>query len=303
MLDVMPEAITRIRDAHPWGRIAADARHAIAERSPSLSPFVDQFPDAVFGLTSGFFYLPAAQGAAWGVAPETTRPLLRTLALGHLHFAWQDQVIDEGSPDAMMCLVADVALLEYLDSLEWLARVCETEVRRLHALYYDRYAAAIVRDLRHRPKPLDYRPSEILGLGDKAAPGATVMRVVADLAGRRGSGDPTSEALLRLCMGLQLLDDVADAPKDLAQGNLTWPVTVAMMAYPNLGRSDPELVRAAVYGSGAEAACMRVATRAFEDAESQASAAGANVLAQLAANWKRRTQARSVQPSGQRCPC
>lgn len=294
MDEVLPRAILAIRDSHPWVQVAAEARQAMMRRSRSLSPFVDAFPEAAFGLSSGFFYLPAAQGAAWGLAPECIRPLLRALALGHFHFSWQDRVIDESSSDAMMCLLSDVGLLGYLESLESLAGDGETEVRRLHSYYYDRYAAAIVRDLRHRPEPLGYGAAEILGLGDKAAPGATVMHVVADLVGRPASGKGASEALLRLCTGLQLLDDVSDAPHDCAVGNMTWPVTAALLAYPGLAPGDPEQVRAAVLGSGVEAACVRLAIKAFEDAEAQALTTGADVLAELARNWKRRTLARSA---------
>lgn len=256
---------------------------------PSIEPRVGKFSDAVFGLSSGFFYLPAAQAEAWGVVnPAIQSALLRALALGHFHFAWQDQVVDEGVSDAEMCLLSDIALLGYLDALDVVSEGHGQRYRRLHDRYYSRYVAAVVRDLRHRGEVVAYDTDDVLGLGDKSAPGATIFHLVADLAGVPTRGEPTASALLRLCAGLQLLDDQNDAAHDARTGNLTWPVTAALQAYPGVRREDAEGVRAAVLGSGAAASCSRLAAEAFQDARDQAADAGADVLADLASVWLRR---------------
>jgi len=88
--------------------------------------------------------------------------------------------------------------------------------------------------------------------------------------------------------GRQLLDDQADAAHDARTGNMTLPVTVALQAYPGLACDDEEGVRAAVLGSGAASACLRLAAEAFDDARDGAARAGADVLADLADVWSRR---------------
>jgi hypothetical protein len=256
---------------------------------PALASSLEHYDDAVFGLSSGFFYLPAAQAEAWGVTDDVFQhALLRTLALGHFHFAWQDQVVDEGIADPVMCLLSDSALLGYLDSLNTLADTRSRRYRNLHESYYARYAAAVARDLRHRAEVAPYDADDVLGLGDKAAPGATVIHLVADVAGVRTRGASAASALLRLCAGLQLLDDLADAAHDARAGNLTWPVTAALQAYPELAPDDGEGIRAAVQGSGVAGACLRLAAEAFEDAHHRAAQAGAHVLEDLAGVWARR---------------
>jgi len=158
---------------------------------PALAAAVGRFGDAVFGLSSGFFYLPAAQAEAWGLTGDAVQhALLRTLALGHFHFAWQDRVVDEGLADPVMCLFSDSALLGYLDALDALSGDQYRRYREVHDGYYARYVAAIVRDLRHRADIVAYDADDVLGLGDKAAPGATVFHLVADLAGVPERGAP-----------------------------------------------------------------------------------------------------------------
>jgi hypothetical protein len=46
-------------------------------------------------------------------------------------------------------------------------------------------------------------------------------------------------ALLRLCSGLQLLDDLHDCIENLTVNNMTWPVTSAQLAYPDRDVTDP----------------------------------------------------------------
>lgn len=93
---------------------------------------------------------------------------------------------------------------------------------------------------------------------------------------------------MRLCTGLQLLDDLHDCAGDAAVGNMTWPVTSAMLAYPALDAADPRTLMAAVVGSGAAGACLRVAAHAFGDAIILAEQADASVLADLARAWHAR---------------
>ncbi len=269
----------------------------LATALPAMAGEVDRFPSAVFGLDSGFFHLPAAQARAWKAADRDIERLRDLLAIGHLHFAFHDLVIDEGHAPAAMCVVADTSLLMYLDGLAELVPGAGDRYRSLHDRYYRDYAAAIARDLAHREVPRPFTVEDIVGLGDKAAPGMTALHVVADLAGVPERGELAARALLRLCTGLQLLDDLKDAAEDAASGNITWPLASALLAYPDVDVMDAEDLRAALVGSGASRACLKVAEWAFGDAATQGRAADASVLADLADVWhKRAVDQRSALP-------
>ncbi|EWM12072.1 hypothetical protein KUTG_02376 [Kutzneria sp. 744] len=253
-----------------------------------MATAVNDFPAAVFGLDSGFFHLPGAQARAWGVPEEQIDRLRVLLAIGHFHFAFHDLVIDEGRAPAAMCVLADVSLLRYLDGLAELAPGSADRYRALHDRYYRAYAAAMARDLGHRGEARPYTTDEISGLGDKAAPGMTALHVVADLAGMPARGEPAAQALLRLCTGLQLLDDLKDAAEDATNGVMSWPLTCALLAYPDVDLTDERDLRAALVGSGAASACLNVAGAAFVDAARLADATDATVVADLARTWSSR---------------
>jgi hypothetical protein len=290
-VSALPQALVREAERTPWRRVAELARARMHGAAPSLSGQIADAPVEAFGLRTGFFYLPVAQARAWGVHNEPLlTEFLSVLAVGHYHFHAHDLVIDEGQCPAASCLLSDVCLLSYLDGLRRLANGSST-YRRLHDRYYDAYGAAIVRDLAHRARLHPYSAGDILGLGDKAAPGATAMHVAADLAGR-DSGPGTVRALLRLCTGLQLVDDLNDAAIDARVGNRTWPVTGALLAYPDLDPHDGASVEAAVVGSGVARAALRLAEEAFQDAAGIASKVDARIVADLAGVWTDRCQER-----------
>jgi hypothetical protein len=250
---------------------------------------LEQFSTAVFGLKSGFFHLPMAQARSWRSPDDKVDALRDLLAIGHVHFAFHDLVIDEQQALPAMCVIADTSLLLYLDGLAALVPSAGDRYRRQHDRYYRDYAAAIARDLAHRGRPRPYSVADVLGLGAKAAPGLTAMHVAADLAGVPELGEPTAQALLRLCTGLQLLDDLDDLDEDAATGNNTWPLTTALLAYPDVDVADATDLRAAVVASGAAHACLDIAERAFRDAATMARAAKASVLEELANVWRWRT--------------
>jgi hypothetical protein len=280
---------------NPFNAIAERARRRLEKSLPALASYVAQFPFAAFGLTSGFFYLTSAQGRVWGMDDALAAEVLTVQALGHFHFAFHDVVIDEGHAPAVMCLLSDTCLLSYLDGLAAMVPRRANDYRQLHRGYYNMYAAAIERDLTHRNQVHAYTADDILGLGDKAAPGATMLHLVADLAGRPQYADPAVLALLRLCTGLQLVDDLNDCADDAPVKNLTWPVTSALLAYPDLNVTDQGAVEAAVVGSGAASGCLRLAAHAFSDALALAREADASVLAELASTWRERTVCRARQ--------
>jgi len=290
----LPAALVTEAERSPWPRIARRCRVTLGREMPALAQQIDRMPLAVFGLDSGFFHLPAAQARSWGVPADTIEQLQELVGVGHVHFAFQDQVIDEGNAPAALCLVAGASQLVYLDGLGDIAGVAPgsgARYRALHDRYYRAYVAAIGRDLAHRGHPRPYTPADILGLGDKAAPGATVLHLVADLAGAPDRGKPAAHALMRLCTGLQLLDDLRDVAEDAVCGNLTWPLTEALLAYPDIDTANAEQLWSAVVGSGAIRSCLAVADWSFADATRRANACGATVLAELADVWRQRAAA------------
>ncbi|HUY51010.1 MAG TPA: class 1 isoprenoid biosynthesis enzyme [Streptosporangiaceae bacterium] len=285
----MPQALAEEAAHNPFGVVGDRARRQLAEAVPALAGDLESFPLSVFGLTSGFFYVTAAQGRAWGMRDSLVSGVLTIQALGHLHFAFHDAVIDDGYAPAIMCLLSDAALLSYLQGLATLSGQPASVYQELHREYYDLYVAAIKRDLAHRDSLFGYTVDDILGLGNKAAPGAVMVQLIADLTGHPNRGQPTAQAMLRLCTGLQLVDDLNDSADDAAAGNRTWPVTSALLAYPDLDVTDRGTVEAAVAGSGVAAGCLKLAADAFADARGIAGHADATVLADLADMWHRRT--------------
>ncbi|MCE7883903.1 MAG: DUF499 domain-containing protein [Actinobacteria bacterium ATB1] len=142
-----------------------------------LPPLVDGLDARVFGLTSGFFYLPATQADAWGVAEESwVEELCLTLAVGHAHFAIQDAQFDAGSCPPELVLLSDVCLLEYLNLLDRFG----PDYRTRHDTYYLWYVRALSAELSHRSELRSYSAREVSELGLKAAPGNTVLHLVAD---------------------------------------------------------------------------------------------------------------------------
>jgi len=289
----LPAALTEEEALNPFSLIAERARQRLGGTVPALASHMADFPFSAFGLISGFFYLTAAQGRAWGMSETVAAEVLTIQALGHFHFAFHDVVIDEGRAPALMCLLSDASLLCYLDGLMAMAQSRSKDYGQLHREYYNIYSAAIGRDLAHRERLCAYAADEILHLGHKAAPGATMLHLVADLAGHPECAEPAVAALLRLCTGLQLVDDLNDCADDAAVNNCTWPVTSAMLAYPDLDVTDPAAVQAAVLGSGATSGCLRLAARAFRDAMTLAQHADASVLAHLACAWHARATDRA----------
>jgi hypothetical protein len=284
----LPAALMAEAERSPWDEVSRRSRALLIRELPAMADEIHRFPSAVFGLDSGFFHLPAAQARAWGAEPNAVERLRDLLAIGHLHFAFHDLVIDDGHAPAAMCVVADTSLLVYLDGLAELVPDSGRRYRSLHDRYYRDYAAAIARDLVHRNGSQPYTRADVAGLGQKAAPGLTALHVIADLTGRPDRGEPTASALLTLCTGLQLLDDLKDALEDAATGNITWPLATAMTAYPDVDVENADDLRAALVGSGAARACLNVALSAFDEAATMARAAGAMVLSELADVWHQR---------------
>jgi hypothetical protein len=295
----LPPALTAVRDHHPWAKVAERARQILGDRLPELLDVTDGLPQAVFGLGSGFFYLPAAQAIAWGLAEAAwIDDFLVLLAVGHCHFAAQDLQLDEGRCPPELCLISDVALLEYLDELRRLAPVAEpNRYTVLHDHYYRWYVQALSVELSHRRQLRAYTANEVVGLGLKAAPGNTVLHVVADATGR-AEADLLVRSVMQLCAGLQIVDDLNDLERDYQDRNFTMPLTSTLLRLGvehqddhGIDAGELPLLAASLEVTST---CLQIAGRCFHMANKSASDAAATVVGDLANTWLERVTTRGA---------
>jgi hypothetical protein len=293
----LPPIFGVVQERFPWEGVVQGAGVILVERLPELSAEISALDARVFGLSSGFFYLPAALAVEWGRDDdESLERLLSLLAIGHGHFAFQDLVIDNGGAPAQLCLVSDTCLLTYLDLLEHEAPAIDKgQYRRWHDLYYRWYVDALKIEMSHRCDLSRFTSEEILKMGMKAAPGNTTIHLVADWTGHESSAEGAVAAVMYLCAGLQVLDDLNDLSEDFAEANYSMPLTEIILSLgpdgsPEALESKDLLVVAAE--NGVFASCLDIADSLFSLAERTAASMEIGVIADLANTWRRRTGAR-----------
>ncbi len=286
----LPIQLLQLAREHPWQLVAGRARQRLADALPALEDGLDRLPDAVFGLSSGFFYLPAAINIEWS-AGLAEGELLEALALGHCYFALQDQVIDEGGAPPLLCLASHEALLSYLDlCADFLGD--HAAVRELHRRHYRTYTQALAVELAHRERSQDWTAAQILGLGGKAAPGNVVLEILAIRAGRASSIAPLLGAVGALCAAFQLLDDLNDVERDLRDGGATVPIHLLKkrLAAAGLEASDLGSYDAALAATGATAAVHSAAEALLKRSYEVATVARCEVVRDLAQVWLERSR-------------
>lgn len=293
----LPALLRALQDQYPWPGVGERAAKRLLWEVPALSDYLQQVPPVIFGAQSGFFYLPAAQAEAWEVSSFASEELLRLLGVGHAHFAFQDLAIDEGGIEPEATLLSDVCLLTYLTDLDELgARTSPAgaplpSLRQLHDEHYRWYVEALLIELRHRRRVHPYSAAEIASLGHKAAPGNPILHLVARAAGRPQVADLLVDAVMHLCTGLQLLDDLNDFDADLRMGVLSPPISMVLAAVLRIRdpgevpQLDNEQVLAAAAASGVLMACVEIARDAFTRSADLADRAGAEVLVGVADAW------------------
>lgn len=292
----LPALLEVVQERFPWEDVARGAGRILAERLPELSSEIAALDPRVFGLSSGFFYLPAALAVEWGRDDDASLGrLLRLLAIGHGHFAFQDLVIDDGGAPPQLCVLSDTFLLTYLDQLADEAPDDPGRYRRWHDQYYGWYASALQVELAHRSRLHRFTPAEILELGMKAAPGNTTIHLIADWTGHEDSAVGAVTSVMQLCAGLQVLDDVNDLSEDFAGGNYSMPLTEIILSLGPDSSSEclqPDDLLAVAADSGVFANCLDISESLFSLAACTAASVGANVISELAATWGRRVDMR-----------
>jgi hypothetical protein len=295
----LPAAFQQLVSRNPWEEVARLARDGLARRLPDLEGFIESAPAAVFGLESGFFYLPAVQAWEWGSSDsEWITRLLVLLATGHVHYVAQDLQIDTGRCPPELTLLSDTALLEYLDLLDALAPQGEHRgYRREHDRHYASYVRALRMEIDHRHSLRAFTAEEIEILGDKAAPGNTVLSLICDTTGRSDRISALTSAVASLCTGLQIIDDLNDLVADYADRNFTMPLTATLLASYgdaiDFQAVEPDLLVGDAAIEGVTEACIAIATSFFSRARRQSVAIDAGAVVALCDMWLARCADRS----------
>ncbi|WP_330289985.1 hypothetical protein [Streptomyces sp. NBC_00576] len=294
-------SLNEARSAVPWETVVARIHHEITHAVPALDTTVRELPRKVFGLDSGFFYMPLAQAMHWGEEDGGWLENVATVfGLGHLYYVLHDQLVDQGRLSPRQAVLMDAALTLYLTRGARLGAGAERFLVS-HAAGAATYAEALLRDIAHNERPEDdYSPDDVFRLGEKAAPGILALVVVAARCGRSRHLAELPQAVTDLCSGLQLLDDLQDLREDWEHRNVTFPVSLGISA---LGISapdsaDPSLtpfaahtaddLLDALYLSGGAAVVLRLALRCLERARAALSRTDAEVVLGLTDTWAER---------------
>lgn len=165
-------SLNEARSAVPWETVVARIHHEITRAVPALDTTVRELPRKVFGLDSGFFYMPLAQAMRWGEEDGGWLEEVATVfGLGHLYYVLHDQLVDHGRLSPRQAVLMDAALTLYLTRGARLGAGTERFLVS-HAAGAAAYAEALLRDISHNERPGDdYSPDDVFRLGEKAAPG------------------------------------------------------------------------------------------------------------------------------------
>ncbi|MFC9659349.1 hypothetical protein ACFVJ5_03835 [Nocardia sp. NPDC127606] len=291
---VLPESILLVQESYPWLSVERSAKSVLSTAAPAFRSEIDNLPLSVFGLNSGFFYLPAALALEWA-APVPIEDFLVALAVGHVFFAFQDSIVDGGAASPELCVIAHDALFEYLPriaAIGWPSAspaVGSAHAIESHRRNYLLYSAAIANDLRHRSVLNRYTSLEIANLGWKAAPCNTPFEVVAARSGRQESVPDLLEAVKYFCAGLQLMDDLSDLAVDHADGNMTMALSHTLLHLKDAGlehrSADADDILFAAEMSGVSLVSCQMALRMFSVAKEFADRVEATPLAELCDAW------------------
>lgn len=257
---VLPSSISDFNDAYDASGLADSVFHALCEEARCATP-CGQLLDRPMGFESGFFSLPAAQLAEWGVPEHTIRRVMEFALLGHFAYRVDDDYIDAGRGNAM--LVAKAGLARAMMQKRLLELVERSDLEAILEASTDasiRYARSVRLELAHRADPhLAFRPEELEALGDRAAPGVVLIYIMCSVASRMTIAPALAEAILGLCGALQLIDDLQDLAVDLRDGNPTWPASTLTRAYQDARGWDSSQQYGALERLGFTAIALRLA--------------------------------------------
>ncbi|MFB8005214.1 hypothetical protein [Nocardia sp. NPDC056000] len=283
-----------MQENYPWSSLERSAKSVLAAAVPAFQAEIDRLPLSIFGLNSGFFYLPPALASGWA-ASIPMEEFLVALAVGHVFFAYQDSIVDGGVTSPELCIIAHEALFEYLRRIAVIGWPDASPMSDLsHALESHRrnyllYSAAISNDLLHRGNLYRYTPPEITNLGWKAAPCNTPFEVVAARAGRQDGIPVLLEAVKHFCAGLQLMDDLSDLAIDHADGNMTMALSHTLLHLKDAGlehrSAEVDDILFAAEVSGVSRVSCQMALRMFAVAKELADQVEATPLAELCDAW------------------
>jgi hypothetical protein len=262
----VPSHLDRVRALVPPEAVVEAAEASLVNTAPGVfGGLVGHDPVRLYGVDSGFFYLPAAVALHFGDDhPASLLDLAATIAIGHGHFAIMDRVLDAWTIAVPLIPAAQIMLAQYLSRME--ARYGgDLDVRAVHDRDYLPYAEAALAEHRQRRTLRRLTDPDLAVLGEKSRPACTPLRAVLTRAGLADRAALVEAAFLEFAGALQLLDDLDDMRADYADGLSSIPLnlmlfhSMGLRAWPDPGHIGPDDLHALAVMSRTEHACLGLA--------------------------------------------
>jgi len=264
--------IEQARSLVPPEAVTAAARSELMSRSSIVFGNLEgSNPVRMYGVYSGFFYLPLSLTMFYGDDdPDSLLDLATTLAIGHGHFAIMDRILDEQKIAVPLVPAAQMMLAIYLARMDR-RYGAYLDVTQAHDRHYRSYAEAASLEHQQRGRLRSQADFDVAFLGAKAAPSCMPLEAIMRQAGQSQVYPALQEAFLRFACALQLLDDLTDIRVDFADGLSSLPVNLLLYhslgrtTWPEKGEIDPTDLHALSVLGGVQEACLCLVIDMLED--------------------------------------
>jgi hypothetical protein len=283
--------IQKMRALLPPDEVSFEAHRLLSSLSPDLTSILPKEKTTsvrLYGVDSGFFYLPLALSEWAGNSNhEQLKDLAVTVAIGHAHFAIMDRVFDEHQIEAPMVALAHTMLVCYLHRMEnGYGSSFDTDLE--HCRHYQPYALAALHEDRNRFQLRAIETDDLHRLGMKSAPACMPIGAILHAAGMGQKAEDAEAAFLTYSAALQLLDDLADMADDSRNGlssiplNLLYVNALGLTTWPQEQAFTVDDLRALSVLSGVRSACLRIAKSLLERTVQAATESGLDPMAEIA---------------------
>jgi hypothetical protein len=275
MMPVATESswIRRMREKLPPEKVALDAHQLLAKLSPDLAsilPADETTSVRLYGVDSGFFYLPIALSEWAGASDgDQQHELAISIAIGHAHFAIMDRVFDDQQIEAPKIALAHNMLVCYLHRMRNdYSFAFNTDLE--HCRHYEPYALAAIQEDQMRFKFRTIDAGDLRRLGMKSAPACMPLGAILHAAGMSRKAESARSSFLMYSSALQLLDDLADMADDSKNGlssiplNLLYVNSLRLHTWPDENEFTADDLRALSVLSGVRNACLTMAKTLLE---------------------------------------
>jgi len=285
---IEPTYIQQAQHLVPPEAVTVSARTVLTAHSSAVFEQLRGDPVRLYGVDSGFFYLPLAMALFFGDdQPESLLELATTIAVGHGHFAIMDQVLDARTVSLPLIPAAQIMLSCYLSRMDR-SYGAVFDVRAAHDASYLPYAEAALTEHSQRGTLRSQLDADLSQLGAKSAPACMPLRAILTRAGEEDRCDAVESAFLSFADALQLLDDLADLRPDFTDQLSSIPLNLLLFhamdlrVWPERGEITSADLHALASLSGVDRSCLTIASGILVEAEEKARVAGALPLQQAA---------------------